>query len=188
MSLATASRPQQAIVPHAPADAVLTADVLRHLEAQLHSARTLLAIVLDQGKAIRDRNVQEVVGQAGRLNAELQRRRQIDSSRAELLDRAAVRLQVASGAVTLEALTTLMDFRSAATARQRSAELRGMLDEVQREHIVNRALMGQQMAFLDHLLRLVDFTGSGAYGHAAARPSTERDPSVGARRILDMKA
>ncbi|MGA2470956.1 MAG: flagellar export chaperone FlgN [Solirubrobacteraceae bacterium] len=187
MTLLTAPQPQ-VVLASPSTDPLLTGDVLAHLDAQLASARTLLAIVLDQGKAIRERNVQEVVRHAGRLHAELQRRRQIDEGRAVLLEQAAARLQIASGAVTLEALTALMDFASAAIARRRSAELRGLLDEVQREHIVNRALMGQELAFLDHLLRLVDVTGSGAYGKAAARPSTQPDRSVGARRILDMKA
>jgi hypothetical protein len=63
-----------------------------------------------------------------------------------------------------------------------------MLAEAQREHIVNRALMGQELAFLDHLLRLVDVHDSGAYGSAAARPSSQPTTSVGARRILDMRA
>lgn len=176
-------------LPVGPAsDAVLAGDVLAHLDTQLASARVLLAVVLDQGKAIRRRDVHEVVLQAGRLQAELQRRRQIEDERARLLERAAARLRIASGAVTLEALTALMDPPSATTARARSGELRGMLAEVQREHIVNRALMTQELAFLDHLLRLVDLDGSGAYGNTAARRSSQSAASVGARRVLDMQA
>jgi hypothetical protein len=173
----------------APAgDALLTGDVLAHLDAQRASASTLLHVVLEQGKAIRARDVHEVVLQAGRLQAELQRRRQIELDRSHLLERAAVRLRIASGAVTLESLTALMDPAAATTARTRSAELRGMLDEIQREHVVNRALMTQELAFLDHLLRLVDLDGSGAYGSKAARPSSQAATSVGARRVLDMQA
>lgn len=169
-------------------DALLTGDVLAHLDTQLASARNLLAVVLDQGKAIRARDVHEVVLQAGRLQAELQRRRQIEIDRTHLLERAGARLRIAPGAVTLEALTALMDPHAAATARTHSAELRGMLSEIQREHIVNRALMTQELAFLDHLLRLVDLDGSGAYGKQAARPSSQASTSVGARRVLDMQA
>ena len=40
-------------------------------------------------------------------------------------------------------------------ARARSAELRGLLAEIAREHGVNRALMRQELAFLDHLTRLI---------------------------------
>jgi hypothetical protein len=171
-----------------PADSPLSGDVLAHLEAQIASARTLLGIVLAQGKAIRARDVHTVVLQAGHLQAELHRRRQIETDRARLLARAGTQLQIASSAVTLEALTQLMPPGAAQVARDASAELRGLLDEAQREHIVNRALMSQEMAFLDHLLHLVDVRGSGAYGSAAARPSTQADASVGARRILDMTA
>ena len=38
-------------------DTVLTSDVIAHLEAQLVSARRMLQIVLDQGVAIRQRDV-----------------------------------------------------------------------------------------------------------------------------------
>ena len=178
-----------ALATRAPApDAALTGDVLVHLDAQLASARILLAVVLEQGQAIRRREVHEVVRQAGRLQAEIQRRRQIESDRALLLERAGARLQIASGAVTLEALTALMDPISADIARARSAELRGLLAEVQREHAVNRALMTQELAFLDHLLRLVDVDGSGAYGAAATHNASRPLAAVGGRRVLDMQA
>jgi hypothetical protein len=169
-------------------DAKLTADVLAHLEGQLVSARALLEIVLEQGQAIRRRDVHEVVRHTGRMQAELQRRHQIETDRARLLERAGARLQIASGAVTLEALTALMDPAAAAIARARSAELRGLLSEVQREHIVNRALMTQELAFLDHLLRLVDVEGTGGYGAAATRTPPRPLASVGGRRVLDMQA
>jgi hypothetical protein len=48
--------------------------------------------------------------------------------------------------------------------------------------------MTQELAFLDHLLRLVDLDGSGAYGNRAVRPSSQASTSVGARRVLDMQA
>ena len=54
-----------------------------------------------------------------------------------------------------EAMTGLMNPAIAEQARQRSAELRGLLDEVTREHGINRALMRQELAFLDHLVRLL---------------------------------
>jgi hypothetical protein len=52
-------------------------------------------------------------------------------------------------------MTTLMPANEAARARQRSAELRGLLAEIAREHGTNRALMRQELAFLDHLVRLI---------------------------------
>ncbi|MGD0196494.1 MAG: flagellar export chaperone FlgN [Solirubrobacteraceae bacterium] len=176
-------------LPAGPAgDPQLSAEVLAHLDTQLASARVLLAIVLEQGQAIRRRAVQEVVNLAGRMQAELERRRQIDAARTLLLERAGARLRIGSGAVTLEALTSLMTAAAATAARAASAELRGLLDEIQREHIVNRALMTHELAFLDHLLRLVDLDGPGAYGDAATKPSRRSAATVGARRVLDMQA
>ena len=60
-----------------------------------------------------------------------------------------------------------MDPDAATDTRQRSAELRGLLAEIQQEHTVNRALMAQELAFLDHLLRLAN--GAGGYD-AGGRP------------------
>ena len=170
------------------ADPRLAAELLDHLDAQLASARLLLAIVLEQGKAIRRRDVHEVVLHAGRMQAELERRRQLDGPRSALLERAGARLRLASGAVTLEAICALISETEATNVRARSSELRGLLGEVEREHLVNRALIGHELAFLDHLLRLVDHDGPGAYGHSAMPPATRAAANVGARRVLDMQA
>lgn len=170
------------------ADMQFADEIIAHLDVQVASARRLLAIVLDQGKAIRRRDVQAVVFEAGLLQVEVHRRRAIEDQRSLLLERAGVRLRIAPTAVTLPQLAALMDPQTAAAARERSAELRGLLAEVQREHVLNRALMGQELAFLDHLLRLVDGDGSGAYGSAAARPTASMGASVAPRRMLDMRA
>jgi hypothetical protein len=80
------------IVPAAEQfDAALTTDVITHLDAQLVSARRLLQIVLEQGAAIRARDVQQVVSLTGMLQAELQRRALIERDRARLLERAGAR-------------------------------------------------------------------------------------------------
>ena len=121
-------------------DRLLTGDVLAHLEVQLESARRLLQIVLKQGEAIRERNVQSVVALTGMLQAEMQRRTLLEDERARLLDRAGARLGIAPGAVTLTLLAGLMPEPAAGEALQRSWELRGLLAELQREHTVNRAL------------------------------------------------
>ena len=73
-----------------PQDSMLAGEVISHLELQLSSARRLLAIVLDQGKAIRRREVQEVVRQAGLLAVEMHRGRSIEEARTRLLERAGV--------------------------------------------------------------------------------------------------
>jgi hypothetical protein len=137
-------------------DAALTTDVIAHLDAQLVSARKLLGIVLEQSAAIRRRDVQQVVALTGALQAELQRRALLERNRAQLLDRAGAHLGVSPTAVSMSLLDAVMDPARAPLAHARSAELRGILEEVQREHHVNRALMSQELAFLDHLLRLTD--------------------------------
>ena len=67
------------------------------------------------------------------------------------------------GGVTLSRLETLLDPQGAQMARERSSELRGLLEETKREHHVNRALMSQELAFLDHLLRLAGEGGDTVY-------------------------
>ncbi|HZU40184.1 MAG TPA: flagellar export chaperone FlgN [Solirubrobacteraceae bacterium] len=167
-------------------DAVLSADVLAHLEEQLTSVRGLLQVVLEQGAAIRERDVPAVVTLTGTLQGELARRRTIEEERTRLLERAGTRLGVDAGSVTLTLLTDLMEPRAATLAEAKSAELRGLLEVVQREHHVNRALMTQELAFLDHLLRLA---GAGDAGYDAAgdraniRPGAVRGP----HRVLDVE-
>src|SRR5689334_18294799 len=109
-------------------DVALSVDVLTHLEAQLVAARRLLQVVLEQGAAIRARDVRGVVALTAMLQAELQRRQLIETERARLLERAGRRLGVTAGAVTLSLLETLMEPAAAEVARARSAELRGLLE------------------------------------------------------------
>ncbi len=85
--------------------------------------------------------------------------------------------------VTLDALAQLLGPHEALAAKGRSAELRGLLAEVQREHVVNRALMRQELAFLSHLTRQLGVDGEdvgyrppSSRAPRCARPST-RPPS-----------
>jgi flagellar biosynthesis/type III secretory pathway chaperone len=167
-------------------DAMLTSDVLAHLEAQLVSVRRLLQVVLEQGAAIRRRDVAGVVSLTGMLQAELQRRALLEDERARLLERAGSRLGLPAGGVTLALLERLMDADSAAGARARSAELRGLLEQVQREHYVNRALMTQELAFLDHLLRLAGQGGDTVYDATGERPAARR-PAMATHRVFDLE-
>ena len=61
-------------------------------------------------------------------------------------------------------------------AHSRSAELRGLLAEIAREHGINRALMRQEMAFLDHLTRLIGQEPDTGYGPTGSdyKPTTHR--------------
>jgi hypothetical protein len=166
-------------------DEILADAVLVHLDEQLVAARRLLQVVLDQGVAIRRREVRGVVELTGALQAELQSRRVLEGERAALLQRAGVRLGVPSGSVTLELLESLMDEKTAERARALSAELRGLLELVQREHYCNRALMSQELAFLDHLLGLAGIGGDSRYGAGGDRVGTSAAQASG-HRMLDL--
>ena len=176
-----------ALVP-APTAALGTA-VLGHLADQLGSARTLLDAVLRQGAATRRQDVDGVLGCLTEIQGEMERRGRLETERAQLLVRAAGLLGHQPHEVTLEGLASLMDPADGQLARERSAELRGLLDEIQREHVVNRALMRQELAFLDHLVRLV-----GAEDEPGYRPPGEvhggghRPSTSSAHRVLDLQA
>jgi hypothetical protein len=169
-----------------PGDGILTYDVLAHLDAQLVAVRRLLQIVLEQGAAIRERDVHNVVRLAGILQAEMQRRIQLEDERMLLLERAGARLGVTASSVTLSLLERVMDPSAVPTARSRSSELRGLLSELQREHGCNRALMHQELAFLDHLLRLID-DGPGAYNAGGERPNATQSLLASRRGVFDQE-
>jgi hypothetical protein len=163
----------------------LGAEVIEHLNEQIASGRRLLASILAQGKSIRDQDVEGVVARLADIKTEMDLRTRLDAHRSVLLGSAGTRLGVPPAAVTLEALTTLMGPLEAATARERSAELRGLLDEIAREHGINRALMRQELAFLDHLIRLVGGEPEGAYKPDASAPPAQ---APARHRVLNVQA
>lgn len=172
-------------------DSRLTGDLLAHLEAQLASTQRLLHAVLAQGVAIRAQDVDGVVRQVATFQAEMERRARLEEDRARLLIRAGALLNLAPAAVTLTQLSALMNPADAELARARSAELQGMLAELQREHACNQALMRQELAFLDHLLRLVDPGApgdAGAYTAGGIRPAHVPYTATRAPRALDLQA
>ena len=166
---------------------VLEAELLVHLDTQINSARRLLGFVLDQGKAIRKRDVESVLGRLTDVQTEMGRRGALEQERAALLQRAGAALGVPAAQVTLERLCTLVSPGAAEAARQRSAELRGLLAEIAREHGINRALMRQELAFLSHLTRLIGQDTEPGYarpdGQGTGAPSA---PPV--HRALDLQA
>ncbi|HYB27744.1 MAG TPA: flagellar export chaperone FlgN [Solirubrobacteraceae bacterium] len=168
------------------ADTILTGEVTAHLEAQLVAARRLLGVVLEQGAAIRNRDVRSVVQLTGLLQAELHRRRLLENERMLLLARAGVRLGSNPASITVGMLETVMDPESAQLAAARSAELRGLLEEIRREHYVNRALMSQELAFLDHLLKLAGLGGDESYNAGGDRLATTAADVTG-HRVLDLE-
>ncbi len=74
-------------------------------------------------------------------------------------------------------------------AAERSAQLRGLLEELRREHSCNRALMQIELSFLDHLMQSLALD-AGVHGYDP-RGSTTSSASAarhGALRVLDLQA
>ena len=63
---------------------VLEAELLVHLDTQLSSARRLLGLVLDQGKAIRKRDVDAVLGKLAEVQTEMGRRGALEASNTDM--------------------------------------------------------------------------------------------------------
>jgi hypothetical protein len=161
----------------------LATEVIEHLDAQLESTRRLLGCVLAQGTAIRAQDVDAVLARVSDIKTEMGIRAGLEDDRRQLLIRSGQALGLSPAAVTLDAMCMLMDPREAAAARERSSELRGLLAEIGREHTINRALMRQELSFLDHVLRILGGEPQGAYSRS--EPPAAPTPSL---RSLDLQA
>ena len=168
-----------ALVPHAS----LGNDLVAHLDAQIASAQRLLEAVLRQGQAIRARQVEEVLCRLTDIQAEMGRRAALEAHRAAILSAAGTALGIPPHTVTLEALSDLLAPAQATVAAERSAQLRGLLAEITREHAINRALMRQELAFLSHLVRLI-----GAGPEAGYQPGGATGTPMSLHQSLDLKA
>jgi hypothetical protein len=164
------------------ATSALARDVLSHLDLQIESARRLLGTILAQGVSIRARDVEGVIARLAEVKTEMDLRSGLEGDRTDLLVRAGSALAVPAAAVTLEGIAGLMGDPESRTARERSAELRGLLDEIAREHGINRALMRQELAFLDHLVRLMGQEPESGYNPSGPAPAQGR------HRVLNVQA
>jgi hypothetical protein len=169
-------------------DNALTTEILAHLEAQIASAGRLLEVVLEQGAAIRARDVHTVVRLAGLLHGEMTRRELIERERSRLLAAAGERLGIPAETVTLTRLSSLMDPQRAQRALALSAQLRGLLGELQREHSCNRALMHIELSFLDHLMKSLALDGVRGYDPQGSSTGPGRARPHGALHVLDLQA
>lgn len=171
---------------------VLEAELLAHLDAQIASAGRLLALVLEQGAAVRRKDVDAVLARLAAIQTEMGRRGQLEQERMRLLASAGRALGTVPSQVTLESLCTLVTPGAAELARNRSAQLRGMLSEIAREHGINRALMRQELAFLSHLVRLVGNEHEGGYRRGGDSDGGESSAPAPATRsiqsLLDLQA
>jgi|ERR1700722_2318221 len=165
-----------------------SSEVLRHLDAQIASARGLLGVVLEQGAAIRERDVQAVVRLAGILRGEMGRRQLLEEERSRLLVSCGERLGVPAQTVTLTGLSTLMSKADADRAGALSAELKGLLHELQREHTANRTLMQLELGFLDHLMGMLAMDGVNGYDPQGSSTPITRGRPHGGLHVLDLHA
>ena len=162
--------------------------LLTHLDAQVESVRRLLGVVLEQGAAIRARDVHAVVRLAGILRGELGRRQSVEEERSRLLQDSGDLMGIPPETVTLSRLGALIGPDGAEQANARSAELRGLLGELQREHACNRALMHIELSFLDHLMRTLALDGAHGYDSWGSAASDGRARSRNTLRVLDLQA
>ena len=147
--------------------------LIDHLERQLASARRLLQTVIAQRDAIRAQDVESVLARLAEVQQEMGRRMQLERERDVLLDQASTALRRQASDLTLEMILVLLPGDDAVQARALSAELRGTLSETARIHGQNRVLIRQELAFLDHLMRVLSGTPEGAYsaaGGSSTRP------------------
>jgi FlgN protein len=164
---------------------VLEAELLVHLDTQIASARQLLRLVLAQGAAIRERDTDAVLARLAEIQSEMGRRSALEMERTGLLQRAGQALGVPATTVTLERLCALVTPGAARLAMERSAQLRGLLSEIAREHGINRALMRQELSFLSHLTRLLGGDPEPGYRPPGASGAGGAPP---VHRALDLQA
>ena len=164
---------------------VLEAELLVHLDAQINSARHLLKLVLAQGAAIRERDTDAVLARLADIQAEMVRRGTLEQQRTALLQRAGMALGVPATPSRSSACASSSP-RPPPAAMERSAELRGLLAEIAREHGINRALMRQELTFLSHLTRLIGQEAEPGYRPPGADAAPPTAPS--AYRALDLQA
>jgi hypothetical protein len=168
-------------------DPLLSNDVLAHLDAQIASSARLLEIVLAQHEAIELRDVDAVVREVSAFQAEFQRRARVEDERSRLLNRAAAMLGLSPAEVTVTRMTMLMAPHQAQIAQQRSAELQRLLDELTRQHALNQQLMRQELAFLDHLLNVIEPVSALGYESGGTVNAMPAAPLPG-HHALDLHA
>jgi hypothetical protein len=156
--------------------------VLDHLERQLGSSRRLLEIVIKQRGAIRKQDVDTVLASLADVQAEMAYRGRLEQERDMLLGEAARERGAAPETIGLEDMLVGRPAEECLQARTLSAELRGLIVEVGRIHDQNRVLIRQELAFLDHLMRVLSGTPQAGYS-ATGWLSTPQ-----AATVLDAKA
>jgi hypothetical protein len=162
-------------------DAHAVTGLVAHLEQQVASARRLLRIVLAQGDAIRAQDTEGVLALLADVQTELTTRDRLELERDAILRTAGARLGVPVDQVDLEAVLAVAPAHEATPARTLSAELRGLLQEVERTHDTNRVLIRQELSFLAHLTRVLSGTPSAGYSATGWTAAPQAARAVDAR-------
>jgi hypothetical protein len=152
-----------------------------HLEQQVASARRLLRIVLAQGDAIRAQDTGGVLALLADIQTELTTRDRLEFERDAILRAAGTRLGTPIDQVDLEAVLAVAPPHEAVPARALSAELRGLLQEVERTHDTNRVLIRQELSFLSHLMRVLSGAPSAGYSATGWTAAPQAVRAVDAR-------
>ena len=153
---------------------MLEAELLVHLDAQLASARRLLDSSWPRARRSAPATSTACSRRLAEIQTEMVRRGALEQDRAELLAarrRGARRPRHRRHARAPDALITP---GAAQRVRERSAELRGLLAEIAREHGINRALMRQELAFLSTSRGCSARRPRPATGPAGAQPAPPR--------------
>jgi hypothetical protein len=138
-------------------------DLIAHLEAQVASAERLLATVNAQTEAIKTQDVPTLLARLGDVQSELSLRKALELERDQLINAAAVRRQAPVDTIDLEAMLDGLPPDICARARVLSTQLRSGLARVQQIHVSNRALIRQELTFVDHLLRVLSGVPQAGY-------------------------
>jgi FlgN protein len=155
--------------------------LLVQLEQQVACTRRLLGIVLAQGEAIREQDVEGVLARLADVQAELVARHRLELDRDALIEETARRLGMRSVDVTLEELLLGLDAAGAIRARALSAELQGLVLETSRVHQQNQILIRQELAFLSHLMSLMSGSPQAGYLPGGWAPAQQPGHTVDAR-------
>ena len=130
--------------------------------------------MLEQGAAVRARDAQARPRQLPEIQTEMGRRGTLETERTASCSTPAppsARPRPGHARAPLRPPHR----RGRRAAPERSAELRGLLAEIAREHGINRALMRQELAFLAHLTRLIGHEPEPGY-----RPAGQAVDAAGA--------
>lgn len=163
-------------------------ELLIHLDEQQRSFERLQIALELQAQAIRERDVDGVLRQSGLIEVEGTFRGTVEARRQALLHRGAGLLGVDPATVTLTDLCQLVEGPEAREAQERSDRLVELLEDVRRLHDVNRALLRQEIVFLEHLLSLSGRSFPSTYSAPRGARRRSSETAEASLRALDLQA